>query len=218
VNPAGVLPVFTVPFAGVLVCACVVLALAGEYALTRWLVYVFKPLATLLILVVALAGTSAPPLYRWLIVAGLAFSLAGDVLLMLPRDRFVAGLAAFFIAHLLYIAAFLCDGHFKLPLAVLLPLLAFGVLLLWLLEPGAGKLAPVVALYAGALVSMAWVAVGRWAEIQTEPAQYAAIGAGLFVASDAALALNRFRWPFHAAQLVVLASYFAAQWLIALST
>ena len=215
---ASVLPVFTLPFAGVLVCACVVLALAGEYALTRWLVYVFKPLATLLILGVALAGTSASPTYRWLIVAGLAFSLAGDVFLMLPRDRFVAGLASFFIAHLLYIAAFVHDGRFKLPLTVLLPLLAYALFLLWLVREGVGKLGPVVALYAGALAAMAWTAVGRWAEIQTQPAEYAAIGAVLFVVSDSALAVDRFRRHFHAAQLVVLATYFAAQWLIALST
>ncbi|HET6762369.1 MAG TPA: lysoplasmalogenase [Longimicrobiaceae bacterium] len=217
-SAASALPVFTLPFAGVLVCACVVLALAGEYGLSRWFVYVFKPLATVLILGVALGGTSASPTYRWLIVAGLAFSLAGDVFLMLPGDRFVAGLASFFIAHLLYIAAFVCDGRFRLPLAVILPLLAYALFLLWIVQPGAGKLAPVVALYAGALAAMAWVAVGHWAEVKTQPAEFAAIGGMLFVVSDSALAVNRFWWPFHAAQLVVLATYFGAQWLIALST
>ena len=38
------------------------------------------------------------------------FSLAGDVLLMLPRDQFVAGLSAFLVAHLCYIAGFWTDG------------------------------------------------------------------------------------------------------------
>ena len=35
--------------------------------------------------------------------AGLLFSLAGDIFLMLPKERFTAGLAAFLLAHLAYI-------------------------------------------------------------------------------------------------------------------
>ena len=46
----------------------------------------------------------------------------------------------------------------------------------------------------------------------------AAMGALLFVASDSALAWDRFKQEFKAAQAVILATYFAAQWLIALST
>ena len=39
---------------------------------------------------------------RALIVVALVASLAGDVFLMLPKDHFVAGLGAFFIAQVLY--------------------------------------------------------------------------------------------------------------------
>lgn len=45
----------------------------------------------------------------------------------------------------------------------------------------------------------------------------AAVGGVLFVASDSALALDRFRRPFRGAQPLVLATYWAAQTLIALS-
>ena len=44
--------------------------------------------------------------YAGFILAGLVFSLAGDVFLMLPSDQFMAGLVSFLIAHLFYIAAF----------------------------------------------------------------------------------------------------------------
>ena len=37
------------------------------------------------------------------------FSLAGDVFLMLPRDAFVAGLAAFLVAHVCYVVGFWTD-------------------------------------------------------------------------------------------------------------
>jgi uncharacterized membrane protein YhhN len=45
----------------------------------------------------------------------------------------------------------------------------------------------------------------------------AAIGALLFLASDLILAIDRFRRPFHLSHAAVLGSYFAGQWLIALS-
>ena len=65
-----------------------------------WLGYVFKPLTLIPILGLALTAPPArPPRYRWGIVAGLLFSLAGDVLLMLPSDRFLAGLLSFLAAH-----------------------------------------------------------------------------------------------------------------------
>ena len=45
-----------------------------------------------------------------------------------------------------------------------------------------------------------------------------ALGAALFVLSDSLLAWNRFRNPFPAAQALIHATYFPAQWLIAIST
>jgi len=39
----------------------------------------------------------------------------------------------------------------------------------------------------------------------------------LFVISDSALAINRFRGRYRSAQALILSTYFAAQWLIARS-
>jgi alkenylglycerophosphocholine/alkenylglycerophosphoethanolamine hydrolase len=38
--------------------------------------------------------------------AGLLFSMAGDIFLMLPREQFIAGLVAFLLAHLCYLGGF----------------------------------------------------------------------------------------------------------------
>ncbi|MBV9110557.1 MAG: lysoplasmalogenase, partial [Gemmatimonadetes bacterium] len=54
-------------------------------------VYVAKPLTTTLIIALAMSRPSPIGGYREAIAAGLVCSLAGDVLLMLPSDRFVAG-------------------------------------------------------------------------------------------------------------------------------
>ena len=70
--------------------------IGADYAGQQARVYVFKPLTMLLVLALALQpSTSTNALYQWTLVAGLLFSLAGDVFLMLPSDRFVAGLASF---------------------------------------------------------------------------------------------------------------------------
>jgi len=43
------------------------------------------------------------------------------------------------------------------------------------------------------------------------------LGAVLFVVSDSALAVNRFRGGYDGAQALILSTYFAAQWLMARS-
>src|ERR1043165_6191429 len=84
-----------------------VLTIRAEYRGPRIQFYVFKPLTVVLIILVALqAKHETGAQYKSLVVGGLLCSLAGDVFLMWPRDRFVAGLVSFLVAHLFYIAAF----------------------------------------------------------------------------------------------------------------
>lgn len=190
----------------------------AEYRGPRWQVYVFKPATTALLLLIAwLGGGEASSLYRAGVLLGLAFSLAGDVFLMLPSDRFVAGLGAFLAAHLAYLAAFLGTAPGRPFSAALILYGAYAVGLLAFLWPRLGKMCGPVLVYGAVLALMAWRAYERWAALGTEAAALATVGAGLFVLSDSALAVNRFRRPFHAAQAVVLTTYYAAQWFLALS-
>ncbi|MEE2677406.1 MAG: lysoplasmalogenase [Myxococcota bacterium] len=178
------------------------------------IVYVFKPFTMLLILALAIqAGEDTEPAYRVLVVTGLLLSLAGDVFLMLPRDRFTAGLASFLAAHLVYVAAFATAG----PLLTLIPWLCVALPFYAFLYPVLGRMRTPVAVYVAAIVAMAWQATNRWLAQDEFSALLALVGAGLFVFSDAALAWNRFRRPFPGAQAVVLSTYFAGQCGIALS-
>ena len=70
----------------------------------------------------------------------------------------------------------------------------------------------------GVIVAMAWQATARAAQLPTPGPLLAAVGAALFVISDATLALDRFRSHFRAARAVVMTTYIAAQWCIAAST
>jgi len=64
---------------------------------------------------------------------------------------------------------------------------------------------------------MAGQAAGRWHALGGDAALSAAMGAALFVVSDSALAINRFRAPFRAERALTLGTYWTAQTLIALS-
>lgn len=196
------------------------LAVRAHYldASSRWQVYVFKPLATLLILALALSLAPASPSYQWAVAAGLLFSTAGDVFLMLPRDRFVAGLASFLVAHLCYVGAFSIGVPFGAAPLLWLPFLAAGGVVLALVWPGLKPaLRAPVTVYVIVIAAMAGQAAGRWHLLGGWLALAAALGAALFVASDAVLALDRFRRHFPAARALTLATYWAAQLLIALS-
>ena len=182
--------------------------------------YLFKPLTTFIILVgAAWLIRPAPPPYRALIVVGLACSLGGDVLLMLP-GRMAGGVAAFLGAQLAYIAAFSLGSPVTLPqLPWLLPFVAFGGAVVADRWRALGKLRIPFVVYALAVGAMAWRAAmrGQTPLIPRQTFLCAAVGAGLFLVSDAVVALRRFGRSFPAAQPVELSTYWAAQFLIALS-
>lgn len=207
-----------VPVLSLLVLASASLQIRAEYRGPRRLVYIFKPLTTSLIILIALLATpAASQTYKNLIVIGLFFSLSGDIFLMLPGDRFMGGLVSFLFAHLFYIAAFVMPTGFGVTPLFVVPYLIYGGLMLWLLWPHLGKLRVPVLFYMIIILVMGWQATERWGLLQTAGALLAAVGALLFVLSDSWLAMDRFRRHFPAARLMILSSYFAAQWLIALS-
>jgi uncharacterized membrane protein YhhN len=140
------------------------------------------------------------------------------VLLAWPRDRFVLGLASFLVAHLCYIAAFVTRSGFGVTAWVLLLVVLLGVGMLALLWPGVERgLRPAVALYVVVILLMLWQAAEVWLTIGDGSAALALAGAAFFVASDSTLALDKFRRRFTLAPLVVMVTYYLAQWLLALS-
>lgn len=191
----------------------------------QWLHWVGKPLATALIFVLAWRAQPAQSShYRRWILAGIACSLLGDVLLMLPGDLFVPGLVAFLFGHACFIAAFLGDSRFAAPPWLLLASLGYGAVNLYLLwdSIGAPLRVPVI-VYVVVLASMGGQALvraqvfARRGDAQAPAARLAAIGALMFMLSDSLLAWNRFHGPIPWSALWVLGSYYLALWWIARS-
>lgn len=188
------------------------------YAGSDWQRYLFKPLTTVLILGVALAvPTPVSERYRWLVVVGILFSLAGDIFLMLPQDRFIFGLASFLLAHLFYIAAYGSRTGFHLTWWLLAIYLAYVALLLGLLWPYVGAVRIPVLVYGLVLGVMGWQAAEQWWRLRDLSALLAMLGAMLFMLSDSTLALNKFRMAVPNASLIIMSTYYGAQLLIAWS-
>jgi uncharacterized membrane protein YhhN len=180
--------------------------------------YIFKPLTMVFIILIALQKEpSASSFYKYMIVAGLLLSLAGDIFLMLPSDKFVPGVFSFLIAHLFYITAFWTEGTHASSFLYLIPFLLHGAVMLSILLPHLGKMKLPVLVYMLALLLMGWQALNRWAGSDQPGSLSALIGAILFVASDSILAIDRFRKSFDRAHLYILLTYFTAQWFIAFS-
>ncbi len=180
--------------------------------------YVTKALGTTVILVFALWPTAAvSPVYRALVVAGLALSLAGDLFLVRPERRLLAGMVAFFLAHLAYIAAFISEAG--APARFVVPAVGalYGIALMWFLWNDMGAYRLPASAYTAVLVVMIWAASDQFLSIP-DPRTLAAFAGGvLFLLSDSVLAVEQFRAPFRYSPAIVMSTYYAAQWLIAFS-
>jgi len=172
-----------------------------------WLWLVGKPLPVLaLALWVLRAPRSA---YRNRLAAGLALSLVGDVLI---EGSFVAGLAAFLLAHVAYTAAFVADTK-RLHLLRALPVAVYGAGMMALLWPGLGDLRLPVVAYAMAICTMVWRSAARVGNTGApRPGEWAALaGAILFALSDTLIALDRFHSPVPHARIPISLLYWAGQ-------
>ena len=198
----------------------VVLTLTGYYWPSLWLVYLFKPLATLFLILIALTHWifNRSSYAQWIAV-GLAFSLFGDVLLVWPNQYFRPGLAAFLLAHVAYLVAFTRGCRFPARLSVWLTYLLVAAAFYLVLFPTlpAGLRLPVL-IYSALLATMGGQAMGNFLELKTPSSLRAAAGALLFLLSDLLLAFDRFRRPLIYSTILILTPYYLGQWLIASST
>jgi uncharacterized membrane protein YhhN len=182
----------------------------------RPLEYVCKPAALVALVLVALALDPADGAQRAWFVVALVWCLAGDVFLMLPSDRFVAGLGSFLVGHLAYVVGLALDPHWSSG-RLLVGLVVVALALAVLGRRGVGAVAvhdralvPPVVAYMAAISAMVASAVAT-GDLR------AVAGAGLFYASDTLIALDRFEQPRPWAGLAIMVTYHLGQLGLVLS-
>ncbi|WP_442108571.1 lysoplasmalogenase [Pseudomonas sp. NUPR-001] len=179
-------------------------ALASQQALLGLAV---KPIPVLA-LIVWLNAAEPSPYRRWISI-GLGFSLLGDILLAVPGDLFVFGLAAFLCAHLAYLRGYLRENRQPALWALAISASIGAVLLAVLISHGLGELLIPVTVYALAISAMLWRALACGG--------LAALGAVAFVFSDSLIGIDRFVAQFQAVPYLIILAYWLGQWAIAAS-
>ena len=220
-NPDKIFHMFTIWF-------YLTLILAVFQWLSRWFnwkkVYIFTKPGTLISLIVwSLQISSWQGGMIWFGLA-LIFSLAGDILLMLPARYFLSGLAAFLTAHVLYIIG-LNPGFPRFNLPILLTALVLLIFDFFWIRKFYSRLkkkaysrlfrVPTV-IYSLVISLMLFSAVitlfrPEWAH----PADFLiASGAVLFTCSDTILAYNRFFYELKKGNFWIMLTYHLGQILL----
>ena len=158
---------------------------------TRPLEYVCKPAAALAFLATATALDPASSASRaWCCVA-LGLCVVGDVFLMVPRDLFLPGLAAFAVAQVCFAVSFALQDPTPLRLVIAVVLVLPGMVVLTrrfvgAVAPGGNRsIVPALVLYITVISAMVVSALagGTVAGV---------VGALLFLSSDSLIAEQRF--------------------------
>lgn len=151
---------------------------------------------------------------RWLVPA-LLLSAVGDVMLAIPwwTPAFVAGLGAFLLAHLCYLAVLLPlrgdTGRLRLVAVAVLVVSCAGMLArFWPTLVAEGVTVPVT-VYIAVLAAMVSAAL-----LATLPTGWTALGAVLFAVSDGMIGTGQFLLGSQALELAIWWIYAAAQILI----
>lgn len=149
--------------------------------------------------------------FRRFMAIGLLFGAIGDF----EFGYFELTLAAFLVSHVIYIIAFVGVDRTAKPLRAI-PYLAVGIALTIFVAEGAGDLLIPVAIYALVISVMGWRSAALIGKVEASVAYPLALGAALFILSDAFLAVNRFNGDLPAHDWLIMVPYLAAQGLIAL--
>jgi uncharacterized membrane protein YhhN len=205
--------------------AWVFLVVAAALAVVDWIgvargstvfEYVGKPGALAALVLVALTLDPADGSARTWFVVALVLSLAGDVFLMLPSDRFVEGLASFLLAHVAYVVGFTRDGGSAaailvaaIPVVLVAGLLGARFLRAAIRDGDRSLVGPLIA-YMAVIAAMVSCALASGNAL-------AAVGAVLFMGSDSLIAETRFVGPRSWGPLGIMVSYHVGQALLTVS-
>lgn len=161
--------------------------------------------------------------FHSMIVTALVFSWIGDITLQLTQFQesfFLIGVGCFLIAQLIYMVVFFItpgkNSVFFGKIYLAVPVVLYGMGILWLLYEGLGDMKLPVTIYTVVIMTMLLAAVNREKKVNRQSYLLVLAGAVIFVVSDSILAINKFAQPFELGRIASMTSYITAQFLIAL--
>ncbi len=182
---------------------------------------VSKPLLLLSLLVYFITNAKVNQNTTFYLMLGTLFcSLLGDVFLLFENRSglfFTLGLAAFLIAHILFVLVFVKKWNKNAPANfwwITLLLLSYGVLLFFILKDYLDALKAPVLFYILGILAMVISSYRRKGNVPQLSFDLVFIGALFFVLSDSVLAIDKFMTTIPLAHITVMGTYATAQYLI----
>lgn len=183
--------------------------------------YITKPLLMPALAMYYVTSAAQP---NPLLIAAIVCGWLGDIFLLIPdpqstRRYFKAGLVAFLLGHVLYIAVFAA----YLPRMESLPLWGWAAVAVYvgagavgyrLIVPHAGKMLPAIIAYIIIIVLMGASTVIPLGSVSTAGAFTAMAGAFVFMVSDTLNAYNRFVREIPLERLYTMGTYLVGQFLL----
>lgn len=173
-------------------------------------------------------GTSSTAsLYDFYISIGLMLSSCGDVMLELDdknKDYFIAGLAAFLLAHLSYICAFTSEAvQYTNMLAFIIIIgIYYAIMMSFLLPSVESDLVLPIIVYGLVISTMLLFGTARYistSHTYTHESKLSSlVGSIIFLLSDTILALDKFAFRITSAKTIIMLTYYIGQTFIAIST
>lgn len=156
-----------------------------------------------------------------LMILGLVFSWAGDILLEFAGSNgnmFIPGLICFLLAHIMYLTVFITTpGKNSITgnrIILLIPVILYGTGLVFYLYKDLNVMKLPVIIYAFVILFMLSAAINRIDKVNRKSFLLVLAGAILFVISDSAIAINKFSYKFEYSGIVIMSTYIVAQYLI----
>lgn len=198
---------------------------AGIFAVVDWwavsrdnrpVEYVAKPATLALLVVAAVVADPIDPTARAWFVAALVLSLAGDVFLMLPSEKFLQGLVSFLAGHIAFVVGLSYLGWSPVGFGIAVGLVVAALVLVGtrvVREVRAGDesdFAVPVAVYMLVISAMVIAAGASGVAI-------ALVGALLFYVSDSLIAWTKFIEPKPWGRVAIMVTYHLAQFSLVAS-
>lgn len=178
---------------------------------------IFKPLTTILILVISLLiFFQTKSVYSAITCFSILLCLIGDIFL-LDKKYFLYGLSFFLFAHIGFTAGFASINGFHWNIVPIITLVIFAVTYYIFLKRDLNKYAIPVAIYISVIIIMNWQAINLIVVTKNLVFGGIAFAAILFSISDSMVVFKKFKKSFRLVEIYILSTYWTSIYIFTIA-